>query len=94
MATLRKRADGGPLLPECTKGLVRFITVPSQIQGFRYGVHDRVEGWGISLTDNGRELAKQFHAAIGYDPTKLLTIEQAALLIEKSRPLWLSAMRE
>lgn len=94
METLRKRAEGGPLLPESMKGLVRFITIPWEIRGFRYGIHDRAESSRIVITDEGRKLVEQFHAEIGYDPMRLLTIKDAALVIEKSRPLWFSAQCE
>lgn len=88
MSTLKKRCQGGPLIPQSSFGLVRFLTIPQNIKGFRYGVYDQVAASSIRLTEQGRKLCEEFHAKIGYDPMKLLTIQQAAEIVEKSRKYW------
>lgn len=90
MATLRKRCAGGPLIPQVSHGLVRFMTLVWNIKAFRYNVHDVAKKSGISVTDEGRKLIAEFHAKIQYDPMKLLTISEAAEVVERSRPYWFS----
>lgn len=91
MRTLRKRAAGGPLIPRSCDGLVRFLTLPQNIVGFRYGKHEVATSSCIQLTPEGRKLAEWFHKQIGYEPLKLLHIQDAADLIERSRPFWFSS---
>lgn len=92
MATLKKRCLGGPLIPQSSFGLVRFLTIPNNIRGFRYTVHDQVVASGIRLTEEGRKLCDEFHAKIGYDPMRLLTIQQAVEIVERSREYWFEAV--
>lgn len=78
-------------MPQVSHGLVRFMTLAWNIKGFRYGVHDIAKSSGINLTNEGLALIEEFHAKIQYDSMRLLTISEAAEVVERSRPYWFSA---
>jgi hypothetical protein len=89
MATIRKRCEGGPLLPRCLGGKVSFLVLASNIKGFRYRKHDKATSSGIATTKCGRQLVDEFQQKIGLEPAKLYSISQAAEIVERSKELWL-----